>query len=102
MLIGSGLKVKSSCTTTLDTVCEPLEGFFCIDLTKDQCEAAQKHKDCDPGQYIKEKGWFLVYMRTKFEETDLTLLICHLTLNIYQLHFDTLRKQKQTSSVDHL
>ncbi|XP_047425577.1 tumor necrosis factor receptor superfamily member 5-like [Mugil cephalus] len=53
---GSGLKVKRSCTTTSDTVCEPLEGFFCIDLIKDQCEAAQKHKDCDPGQYIKEKG----------------------------------------------
>ncbi|XP_047425630.1 tumor necrosis factor receptor superfamily member 14-like [Mugil cephalus] len=53
---GSGLKVKRSCTTTSDTVCEPLEGYFCIDLIKDQCEAAQKHKDCDPGQYIKEKG----------------------------------------------
>ncbi|XP_047425564.1 tumor necrosis factor receptor superfamily member 14-like [Mugil cephalus] len=53
---GSGLKVKTSCTTTSDTVCEPLEGFFCIDLIKDQCAAAQKHKDCDPGQYIKEKG----------------------------------------------
>ncbi|XP_047425688.1 tumor necrosis factor receptor superfamily member 14-like [Mugil cephalus] len=53
---GSGLKVKRSCTTTSDTVCEPLEGFFCIDLIKDQCAAAQKHKDCDPGQYIKEKG----------------------------------------------
>ncbi|XP_047425643.1 tumor necrosis factor receptor superfamily member 14-like [Mugil cephalus] len=53
---GSGLKVKRSCTTTSDTVCEPLEGFFCIDLIKDQCEEAQKHKDCDPGQYIKEKG----------------------------------------------
>ncbi|XP_047425519.1 tumor necrosis factor receptor superfamily member 14-like isoform X2 [Mugil cephalus] len=53
---GSGLKVKRSCTTTSDTVCEPLEGFFCIDLIKDQCEAAQKHKDCDPGQYIKENG----------------------------------------------
>ncbi|XP_047425723.1 tumor necrosis factor receptor superfamily member 14-like, partial [Mugil cephalus] len=53
---GSGLKVKTSCTTTSDTVCEPLEGFFCTDLIKDQCEAAQKHKDCDPGQYIKEKG----------------------------------------------
>ncbi|XP_047425673.1 tumor necrosis factor receptor superfamily member 5-like [Mugil cephalus] len=53
---GSGLKVKTSCTTTSDTVCEPLEGFFCIDLIKDQCVAAQKRKDCDPGQYIKEKG----------------------------------------------
>ncbi|XP_047425495.1 tumor necrosis factor receptor superfamily member 14-like isoform X2 [Mugil cephalus] len=53
---GSGLKVKTSCTTTSDTVCEPLEGFFCTNVTKDQCAAAQKHKDCDPGQYIKEKG----------------------------------------------
>ncbi|XP_047425612.1 tumor necrosis factor receptor superfamily member 14-like isoform X3 [Mugil cephalus] len=53
---GSGLKVKRSCTTISDTVCEPLEGFFCINIIKDQCVAAQKHKDCDPGQYIKEKG----------------------------------------------
>lgn len=54
---GSGLKVKQPCTPTSDTVCEPVEGFFCIDSTTSGCSAAQKHKSCDPGQYIREKGW---------------------------------------------
>uniref|UniRef100_A0A7N8WW41 Tumor necrosis factor receptor superfamily member 14-like n=1 Tax=Mastacembelus armatus TaxID=205130 RepID=A0A7N8WW41_9TELE len=52
----SGLKIKRSCTFISDTVCEPLEGFYCIDSTGDGCEAAQKHKQCQPGQYISQKG----------------------------------------------
>ncbi|XP_026187706.1 tumor necrosis factor receptor superfamily member 14-like isoform X1 [Mastacembelus armatus] len=52
----SGLKRKRSCTFISDTVCEPLEGFYCIDSTGDGCEAAQKHKHCQPGQYISQKG----------------------------------------------
>uniref|UniRef100_UPI0037E9B413 tumor necrosis factor receptor superfamily member 14-like n=1 Tax=Semicossyphus pulcher TaxID=241346 RepID=UPI0037E9B413 len=27
---GSGMRIKTSCTQTSDTVCEPLEGFYCI------------------------------------------------------------------------
>ncbi|KAM6924455.1 tumor necrosis factor receptor superfamily member 14-like [Xenentodon cancila] len=53
---GSGLKVKSPCTLTSDTVCEAAEGFFCIDSTTHGCVAAQKHRSCEPGQYIIEKG----------------------------------------------
>ncbi|XP_033181962.1 tumor necrosis factor receptor superfamily member 14-like isoform X1 [Anabas testudineus] len=53
---GSGLKIKSSCTTTSDTVCEPLEGFFCVDPSDNGCRAAQKHRSCEPGQYISQKG----------------------------------------------
>ncbi|XP_040919120.1 tumor necrosis factor receptor superfamily member 14-like isoform X3 [Toxotes jaculatrix] len=53
---GSGLKIKTSCTATSDTLCEPLEGFYCIDFTENHCVAAQKHSSCQPGQYIREKG----------------------------------------------
>ncbi|XP_026187710.1 tumor necrosis factor receptor superfamily member 14-like isoform X2 [Mastacembelus armatus] len=52
----SGLKRKRLCTFISDTVCEPLEGFYCIDSTGNGCEAAQKHKQCQPGQYIIQKG----------------------------------------------
>ncbi|XP_070695240.1 tumor necrosis factor receptor superfamily member 14-like isoform X1 [Pempheris klunzingeri] len=60
---GSGLKIKTSCTRTSDTVCEPLEGFYCMDPTEDGCAAAQKHTSCLPGQYIRQNG-------TASEDTD--------------------------------
>uniref|UniRef100_A0A3B4YVG7 TNFR-Cys domain-containing protein n=1 Tax=Stegastes partitus TaxID=144197 RepID=A0A3B4YVG7_9TELE len=61
-LTGSGLKVETSCTTTSDTVCEPLEGFFCFDSTENNCAAAQKHSSCQPGQYInKTDEYQIVY-----------------------------------------
>ncbi|XP_056240316.1 tumor necrosis factor receptor superfamily member 14-like [Seriola aureovittata] len=53
---GSGLRIKSSCTTTSDAVCEAQEGFYCTDLTKNSCVAAEKHTRCQPGQYISQKG----------------------------------------------
>uniref|UniRef100_A0A3Q1JQB8 TNFR-Cys domain-containing protein n=1 Tax=Anabas testudineus TaxID=64144 RepID=A0A3Q1JQB8_ANATE len=53
---GSGLKMKSSCTKTSDTVCEPLEGFYCVDPSDKGCRAAQKHRSCEPGQCISQKG----------------------------------------------
>ncbi|GLD45589.1 tumor necrosis factor receptor superfamily member 5-like isoform X1 [Lates japonicus] len=53
---GSGLKIKTSCTPTSDTVCEPLEGFYCIDSKDKGCVAAQRHRNCEPGQYISKKG----------------------------------------------
>uniref|UniRef100_A0A4W6EP64 TNFR-Cys domain-containing protein n=1 Tax=Lates calcarifer TaxID=8187 RepID=A0A4W6EP64_LATCA len=52
----SGLKIKTSCTSTSDTVCEPLEGFYCMDVKDKGCEAAQRHRHCEPGQYISKKG----------------------------------------------
>ncbi|XP_056240324.1 tumor necrosis factor receptor superfamily member 14-like [Seriola aureovittata] len=62
---GSGLRIKSSCTTILDAVCEAQEGFYCTDLTKNSCVAAEKHTRCQPGQYISQTGfsletWFLI------------------------------------------
>ncbi|XP_010891552.1 tumor necrosis factor receptor superfamily member 14-like isoform X2 [Esox lucius] len=53
---GFGLMVKHPCTPSSDTVCEPLEGFYCTDPTKDGCKAAQRHSSCEPGQYIRQKG----------------------------------------------
>ncbi|KAM6924453.1 tumor necrosis factor receptor superfamily member 5-like [Xenentodon cancila] len=53
---GSGLKVKVRCQPESDTVCEPVEGFFCIDSGSRGCAAAQRHRSCEPGQYIQEQG----------------------------------------------
>ncbi|XP_065817054.1 tumor necrosis factor receptor superfamily member 5-like isoform X2 [Labrus bergylta] len=53
---GSGLKMKTSCTIKSDTVCEPLEGFYCSDSRKDDCVEAKKHRRCEPGEYIREHG----------------------------------------------
>uniref|UniRef100_A0AAY5LAS5 TNFR-Cys domain-containing protein n=1 Tax=Esox lucius TaxID=8010 RepID=A0AAY5LAS5_ESOLU len=43
---GFGLMVKHPCRPSSDTVCEPLEGFYCTDPTKDGCKAAQRHSRC--------------------------------------------------------
>ncbi|KAM9430523.1 tumor necrosis factor receptor superfamily member 5-like isoform 2-T2 [Salvelinus alpinus] len=53
---GFGLKVKQSCRPSSDTVCGTLEGFYCLDPTKDGCRAAQRHSSCKPGQYISHTG----------------------------------------------
>ncbi|XP_038863797.1 tumor necrosis factor receptor superfamily member 14-like isoform X1 [Salvelinus namaycush] len=53
---GLGLMVKQSCTPSSDTVCGTLEGFYCLDPTKDGCRAAQRHSSCKPGQYISHTG----------------------------------------------
>uniref|UniRef100_A0A3P9NFE0 Tumor necrosis factor receptor superfamily member 5-like n=1 Tax=Poecilia reticulata TaxID=8081 RepID=A0A3P9NFE0_POERE len=53
---GAGLKVKQQCLRSADTVCEPMEGFYCTDSTSGGCAAAQKHRSCEPGQYISRMG----------------------------------------------
>ncbi|XP_042286840.1 tumor necrosis factor receptor superfamily member 14-like [Thunnus maccoyii] len=53
---GSGLQIKTSCTSTSNTVCQPLEGFYCMDSTEDGCVKALKHTSCQPGQCIRQKG----------------------------------------------
>ncbi|XP_026223283.1 tumor necrosis factor receptor superfamily member 14-like [Anabas testudineus] len=58
--MGSGLKIKKSCTITSDAVCEPLEGFYCVEPSDNGCGAAQKHRSCEPGQYISQKGFNLL------------------------------------------
>ncbi|CAL8261091.1 unnamed protein product, partial [Gadus morhua 'NCC'] len=53
---GLGLKVKRSCSSTSDAVCEVLDGFFCSDSNGGGCRAAQRHRVCSPGQYIGQRG----------------------------------------------
>ncbi|XP_030641357.1 tumor necrosis factor receptor superfamily member 14-like [Chanos chanos] len=51
-----GLRTKTECTSTADTICEPREGHYCIDLHKHGCRAGVEHSTCKPGQYIIQKG----------------------------------------------
>ncbi|KAM8829740.1 tumor necrosis factor receptor superfamily member 14-like [Synchiropus picturatus] len=53
---GTGLREISSCKFHQNTVCEPLEGFFCVSGSVDRCVAAQQHSTCAPGQYISTAG----------------------------------------------
>lgn len=53
---GQGLRVKTACTRTSDTVCEPMEGFYCTNDKEGSCTQAVEHTKCSPGQYIKQKG----------------------------------------------
>lgn len=53
---GQGLRIKTACTQTSDTVCEPLEGFYCSDGYRGGCRYAVEHRKCSPGQYVKQKG----------------------------------------------
>ncbi|XP_047656307.1 tumor necrosis factor receptor superfamily member 5-like isoform X2 [Tachysurus fulvidraco] len=52
----NGLRVKANCTQTSDTVCEPLEGFYCTEEYSVGCSYAVEHTKCSSGQYIKQKG----------------------------------------------
>ncbi|XP_059808212.1 tumor necrosis factor receptor superfamily member 5-like isoform X2 [Hypanus sabinus] len=47
-----GFQIKKPCTYTHNTVCEPREGYYCIQ----NCLAVVKHTPCRPGQGVKEKG----------------------------------------------
>ncbi|XP_041953666.1 tumor necrosis factor receptor superfamily member 14-like [Alosa sapidissima] len=51
-----GLRVKRACSSTSNTLCDPLEGHYCTDPIKDGCRGAVEHTTCSPGQYIKQPG----------------------------------------------
>ncbi|XP_043103801.1 tumor necrosis factor receptor superfamily member 14-like [Puntigrus tetrazona] len=53
---GCGLRVTKVCTRSSDTVCGPLERFYCIEKKKASCTLAMKHLECSTGQYIKQAG----------------------------------------------
>ncbi|XP_066500438.1 uncharacterized protein [Hoplias malabaricus] len=53
---GQGLEIKSACIRSSNTVCEPLDGYYCIDQLGGNCLQATEHKECSPGQYIKQRG----------------------------------------------
>ncbi|XP_043997838.1 tumor necrosis factor receptor superfamily member 14-like isoform X2 [Gambusia affinis] len=52
----AGLKEKRQCKQSVDTVCEPMEGFYCTDFKSGSCVVAQKHRSCEPGHYISRNG----------------------------------------------
>uniref|UniRef100_A0A673MMI6 TNFR-Cys domain-containing protein n=1 Tax=Sinocyclocheilus rhinocerous TaxID=307959 RepID=A0A673MMI6_9TELE len=52
----AGLRIQKACTRLSDTVCEPLEGFFCMVQEKGSCRLAVKHSQCKPGEYIQQRG----------------------------------------------
>ncbi|XP_036433945.1 tumor necrosis factor receptor superfamily member 14-like [Colossoma macropomum] len=60
---GQGLRVKTPCTRSSDTVCEPLDEHYCTDQHRGSCILAEKHTNCSTGQYIKHKG-------TAFKDTE--------------------------------
>ncbi|KAL2103276.1 hypothetical protein ACEWY4_000144 [Coilia grayii] len=53
---GAGLRIKRNCSSSSDTLCEPLEGHYCTDPIKDGCRGAVEHTKCLPGQYINQPG----------------------------------------------
>ncbi|XP_031422739.1 tumor necrosis factor receptor superfamily member 14-like isoform X1 [Clupea harengus] len=52
----AGLRVKRTCSSTSDSLCEHLEGHYCTDPIKDGCRGAVEHSKCSPGQYVKQTG----------------------------------------------
>jgi len=57
-----GVKINRSCTRSADTVCEPLEGFYCIEQNKGSCTYAVQHSKCHPGQCIKQAGVVILHI----------------------------------------
>ncbi|KAK2906450.1 hypothetical protein Q8A67_005435 [Cirrhinus molitorella] len=51
-----GLRIGKSCSRSSDVICEPLEGFYCIEQNKGSCRFTEKHSECHPGQYIEQAG----------------------------------------------
>ncbi|KAJ8017185.1 hypothetical protein DPEC_G00015130 [Dallia pectoralis] len=54
---GQGLSTQTVCTTTRNTICNVLEGFFCKSFSsKSECIFAVKHRTCVPGQSTEAPG----------------------------------------------
>uniref|UniRef100_A0A4W4DQ67 TNFR-Cys domain-containing protein n=1 Tax=Electrophorus electricus TaxID=8005 RepID=A0A4W4DQ67_ELEEL len=53
---GQGLRTKAACTQFSDTLCEPLEGHYCIGKNKWSYTKALGHSKCNAGQFIKQRG----------------------------------------------
>ncbi|XP_074499250.1 uncharacterized protein LOC141772310 [Sebastes fasciatus] len=57
VVTGHGLFAKQECTTTTDTICDVLSGYFCKDWMDDAgCSLAKKHTPCPPGHRVKVPG----------------------------------------------
>lgn len=53
---GSGLRLKTACSSTSNTVCDAQEGHFCSEEEGGSCRTALKHKSCAPGEFIQTPG----------------------------------------------
>ncbi|XP_077080514.1 tumor necrosis factor receptor superfamily member 14-like [Siphateles boraxobius] len=51
-----GLYIQSKCTSIKDTICDVLDGYYCVDYSNSQCRLAIKHSVCKPGQETKTLG----------------------------------------------
>lgn len=56
LFLFEGLRTQKACTPLSDTVCEPVEGFYCVIQEKGSCRAAVKHSQCKPGEFIQQRG----------------------------------------------
>jgi len=65
-VLGQGLDIQSKCTKIRDTICEVLDGYYCIDYSNSQCSHAIKHSVCKPGQEIKTPGIVSQCLKTMF------------------------------------
>lgn len=87
-------KLKDKCTTTSNSVCEPLEGAYCVDVRDGGCARAQTHSSCKPGQHISERGWaadvdFAAQLVVKEESK---------VLNMHQFHSKSTKMEKSEFS----
>ncbi|XP_046726732.1 tumor necrosis factor receptor superfamily member 14-like isoform X2 [Silurus meridionalis] len=51
-----GLYILQNCSTIKDTVCEVLDGYYCVQHSDGECSLAMKHSECKPGEQIKTLG----------------------------------------------
>ncbi|XP_078498602.1 tumor necrosis factor receptor superfamily member 14 isoform X2 [Lissotriton helveticus] len=53
---GSGLRVKSDCTYTRNTVCSCMDGYYCLNPATEDCDLCERHTVCGAGQKVKVPG----------------------------------------------
>lgn len=51
-----GIYILSPCNTIKDTVCDVLDGYYCVEYSNSQCQLAQKHSVCKQGNETKASG----------------------------------------------
>ncbi|XP_051509183.1 tumor necrosis factor receptor superfamily member 14-like [Myxocyprinus asiaticus] len=48
-----GLYIQSKCTTIRNTICDVLDGYYCIEYHNSECIYTRNHSVCRPGQETK-------------------------------------------------
>uniref|UniRef100_A0A3B1JTL6 TNFR-Cys domain-containing protein n=1 Tax=Astyanax mexicanus TaxID=7994 RepID=A0A3B1JTL6_ASTMX len=77
-----GLRVRTACTRTSDTVCEPLQEFYCTEQHRGSCIRALKHTKCRPGEFILHMGQCDIYIMLKNYYTPSKAVIVSMTFLI--------------------